>query len=293
MTGFKSLFSWTVTDFPDVVKINISLCIFAALGCLGLLLGWVGGCGLVLPFIWALACMGSGCLVGFLFGIPREDSGPGDVPSSQTQPAHYRQRINANLEQVSDWLTKIIVGLGLVELRMVPTHLMSMAAYMTGPEHEACQPFAGALIVYFAAGGFLFGYLYTRLYLAGAIFRAVSQMAAGIEDPLKGRWGGKNEVNERKLTAKVDPLPDLPGWFTVTLSVASTNQANPLSGNVVFHLHPAFRVPNEVVAVKDGTATVKQLAQRAFTVGAEADAGKTQLELDLNRVENVPLAFRS
>ncbi len=64
--------------------------------------------------LWALAYCAAGFLVGFLFGIPRVLQGEDVLPGQQPE---YRQRVNTNLEQISDWLTKIIVGLGLVELR--------------------------------------------------------------------------------------------------------------------------------------------------------------------------------
>lgn len=57
----------------------------------------------------------AGGLVGFLFGIPRAVQGS-TAPSGATQ-----YQANTNLEQVSDWLTKIIVGVGLVQIgRVIP-----------------------------------------------------------------------------------------------------------------------------------------------------------------------------
>jgi hypothetical protein len=60
-----------------------------------------------------------GALLGFLFGVPRTLQGerPPDVleePGEGGRPAEYR--VNTNLEQISDWLTKILVGVGLVQL---------------------------------------------------------------------------------------------------------------------------------------------------------------------------------
>jgi hypothetical protein len=134
--------------------------------CIGMLLGavfvfWHDGLHAATSLVWALACLATGALVGFLFGIPRVEQADRRPESGSPQgptPAlaglyqeDYRQRVNTNLEQISDWLTKIIVGLGLVELKYVPGHLESVAAYqeassgvMTGPA------FAGALIVYFS-----------------------------------------------------------------------------------------------------------------------------------------------
>ena len=88
--------------------------------------------------------MAGGGFVGFLFGIPRVlqdgqsgSAGPhpgvrpeaptnlrlpsGASASSPSAGSGFRINVNTNLEQISDWLTKIIVGLGLVELRNMPT----------------------------------------------------------------------------------------------------------------------------------------------------------------------------
>src|SRR5215831_2761083 len=59
-----------------------------------------------------------GALLGFVFGIPRtlqHDIAPSPNPgiAEQDQIAY---QINTNLEQISDWLTKIIIGVGLIEL---------------------------------------------------------------------------------------------------------------------------------------------------------------------------------
>jgi hypothetical protein len=51
-----------------------------------------------------------GGLLGFLFGIPRTVQGTGASTSGPQYDA------NTNLEQVSDWLTKILVGVGLVQI---------------------------------------------------------------------------------------------------------------------------------------------------------------------------------
>src|SRR5215207_3296326 len=56
------------------------------------------------------AAFGVGALVGFLFGIPRRFQREG------SDPALGGLVVNTNLEQISDWLTKIIVGVGLVEI---------------------------------------------------------------------------------------------------------------------------------------------------------------------------------
>jgi hypothetical protein len=153
--------------------------------------------------MWAASCLISGAAVGFLFGIPRvvqgraeEKSAPAEVTpktegsiaspasASNTQDAGgYRQEVNSNLVEISDWLTKIIVGLGLVNLKSVPGLLDRTASTLArglsnstacGSGTAPCDnyAFATALIVGFTLLGFLMGYLYTRLFLAGAFSRA-------------------------------------------------------------------------------------------------------------------------
>lgn len=130
---------------------------------------------------WGLGYFGGGYLIGFLFGIPRVLQADANRNGQQTG-AGYEQRVNTNLEQISDWLTKIIVGLGLVQLRSLPQHLYDAARWMAlsfvpgaaagAALSDAAVSFAGAFIVFFSVLGFLSGYLTTRLFLAGAFGRA-------------------------------------------------------------------------------------------------------------------------
>jgi hypothetical protein len=67
---------------------------------------------------FAAASGAVGAIFGFIFGIPRtltSDDGATDKG--------LRSRIvpNTNLEQVSDWLTKILIGATLVELKSIPS----------------------------------------------------------------------------------------------------------------------------------------------------------------------------
>jgi hypothetical protein len=126
-------------------------------------------------FILAVACLAAGFLAGFLFGIPKVVQGDrAQPPNLALGGAAYRQRVNTNLEEISDWLTKIIVGLGLYELKRIPAWVGVLARVFASsfqrPDQE--QGFFGAAIVFFLICGFLLGYLVTRLYLQGALGRA-------------------------------------------------------------------------------------------------------------------------
>jgi hypothetical protein len=117
--------------------------------------------------VLAGASLFSGVLVGFLFGIPKtlQRKREGGTSSSLSE-GDYQS--NTNLEEISDWLTKMLVGVGLVELSRVPQAIDSIATYWQNCFGPACpRPFAAGLIVYFAVVGFLLGYLWTRLALVG------------------------------------------------------------------------------------------------------------------------------
>jgi len=115
-----------------------------------------------------------------------------------------------------------------------------------------------------------------------------------IDDPQKGRFGGKAENNGRRLSAKVNTLP-IDGFFEVTFWVESKDPAaNPLS-EVIFYIHDSFTpsvyslTPNEFTS---GKAEDNLLSYGAFTIGVVTDGGRTLLELDLSEDTSFPLQFR-
>jgi hypothetical protein len=111
------------------------------------------------------------------------------------------------------------------------------------------------------------------------------------DDPQKGRWGGLAECNGRKLTAVIKETRGEGFWFEVMLTVQATDPNNKLQGMVVFHLHDTFTPDERVVAVRNGEAVLNFYAWGAFTVGVEADEGRTRLELDLASVPRAPKEF--
>jgi hypothetical protein len=114
----------------------------------------------------------AGALVGFLFGIPRTLSSPADETSAGWARAAegLQYRVNTNLEQISDWLTKILVGVGLAELHRMPAALRATADYFAaaidGRAGADLSGFVAALLAYFAVVGLMAGYLGTRVLLA-------------------------------------------------------------------------------------------------------------------------------
>lgn len=117
-----------------------------------------------------------------------------------------------------------------------------------------------------------------------------------LEDPQKGRFGGKREVNGRKLCASVTSS-GVPRFYKVKIWVESTDAAKALSGDVIFYLHDTFR-PSVItlpeIEFTDGKAVLEsKIAWGAFTVGAVLDGGNTLLEYDLAQDPEFPTDFRS
>jgi len=131
-----------------------------------------------------------GGLLGFLFGIPRtlqQEASQATQQNRKDQPQETNYAVNTNLEQISDWLTKILVGVGLTQVSTLPAALREYADFVgTGLGNFLNSGvFSIALLLFFLINGFLISYLWTRLHLAGALRQAdASSRLAAVETKL-------------------------------------------------------------------------------------------------------------
>jgi hypothetical protein len=88
-----------------------------------------------------------------------------DAGGNLTPPRDYQP--NTNLEQISDWLTKILVGVGLIQIKQIGDKLFTLSGGVAWALNDTSgnHTFALALILFYLVIGFLFSYLWTRLYL--------------------------------------------------------------------------------------------------------------------------------
>ncbi len=120
------------------------------------------------------ACLLIGGLLGFLFGVPRtmQQDQTGLVPPPEDDVTSGRQTFlptylaNTNLEQISDWLTKILVGVGLTQLTKLPQELQRIGNYLAEGLGNASssRAFGITALLYFLVSGFLLSYVWTRLF---------------------------------------------------------------------------------------------------------------------------------
>lgn len=151
------------------------------------IVGFLGGMALIAVYTRAslvdfgiLGLVGTaawltGGVLGFLFGVPRLRAGVDQSPNAP----HSQFTPNTNLEQISDWLTKIIVGATLVQLGPLAKAVSGIAVAVGLQLHTRGGAAAtGAVMITYASGGFMWGYLWCSL----RIFKEM----AGLADQANG-----------------------------------------------------------------------------------------------------------
>lgn len=208
----------------------------------------------------ALAALTIGGLAGFLFGIPRKlqiTAKGTDASASDELEPRLRYEGNTNLEEISDWLTKIIIGIGIANFKEISDYVGTLAKFAGS---HLSWPSASAYIVsiwvFFGIIGFLFGFLWARLYLSQAfdaaetrrrIKKAVDEAVSAHDAALKlvvahlekdkADWPTLDQLAEAVRRAPYDVTVQvynlaararLQGKFDAALAIFSgLNEANP------------------------------------------------------------------
>lgn len=115
------------------------------------------------------------------------------------------------------------------------------------------------------------------------------------DDPQKRQWKSNAISNERELRATV--IEEAKGFYKVKLQVVSINpKDNPLKNGdlILFALHNTFGdSPFKLVKIDKQSAELNFYCYGSFTIGAFADNGSTELELDLAELPNVSSHFKT
>jgi hypothetical protein len=132
----------------------------------------------------ALAAAAAGSLFGFVFGIPRTLDPAGQVAvASAGLPAGMAA--NTNLERISDWLTTLLIGATLVQIKDIAHWVGSLGEHLTATGAAANDAMIPIIVIYYFALAFLGVYLITRLYLTSA-FQQILEMLVGKKQPPPG-----------------------------------------------------------------------------------------------------------
>ncbi len=213
----------------------------------------------------ALSALVIGALVGFLFGIPRALQQSDNFTRSD---ASGNYAVNTNLEQISDWLTKILVGVGLVELSQVPQGFTQLSNTLApGLGGATSSPLiAGVVMTLFGTCGFLLGYLLTRTVLTTTLNHFDGTLAKNLSSAV--------QKTETTLSGSAkDPAPyasDLrppPG-----AEIPATHNREPLGDPLPL---PGDSAPDDLVELCDQAAIL--LRQLVGTVGPERVATPAEM----------------
>ena len=161
-----------------------------------------------------------GAFLGLLFGVPktlqaeRAESGKG--PSSADDRDRSNVRPNTNLEQISDWLTKILVGAGLTQLNQICNWVRDLGQGLAkGFLSENGDPsplaagsfgltaagaFASSTVVYFVVDGFFIAFLWARLYLGTLMNRADAQSLYALAE--------RTQANVNELSTQIQEVKE-------------------------------------------------------------------------------------
>ena len=146
---FPRLEFWEKTAVAAMALEGVGLALYA-----GALRSWAA---LAILFLLALAAAGGGGVLGFLFGVPR-------LKTDAKTDGDYVH--NTNLEQVSDWLTKIIIGATLVQIDDIARAIGGLSSSIGDKIDESGGAVAVTSILVFSfVGGFMWSYLWTSLRL--------------------------------------------------------------------------------------------------------------------------------
>jgi hypothetical protein len=201
------------------------------------------GVGLTVYLLFSAFACGGG-LLGFIFGLPRgrfadqveatelrkaQASEPGEVAHT----SHFLG--NSNLIKVSDWLTTILLGLGLVNLKSVIPAVERLSEILASPLGGAAYSSTVGLAMCLTGllSGFLLGYLWTTLKYRELLEEAESRYDA--------------------------PLPDL-----VNKTVQEAEQiVGPMAHELAL---PSDAAPNDLITSQDPDPGVRAVPGKRITV---------------------------
>jgi len=131
--------------------------------------------------IAAMAAMLTGILAGFILGVPKL------VSSGQLSVADGAPSPNTNLGEISDWITKLLLGAGLVSLSHlggpVGRLIDSVASGLYDPTSNpagapGAKVLAGAILISFTVLGVLEGYVITSTWYPRKLQKLAESAAA-------------------------------------------------------------------------------------------------------------------
>jgi hypothetical protein len=154
----------------------------------------IGGRIMFIGLLLALASFITCFFTGTLFGMPKRNNERG----SKNDYA-----LNNSLVEVSDWLTKILVGLVLINLKEIPGYFIRLGEYVsisTKYKDELLNIYTIGIVIYFGFLGLYIGYNYMRLVLSNKYKKADDRLIRkALEEEKEKVLKIKEECNQKDL----------------------------------------------------------------------------------------------
>jgi hypothetical protein len=132
----------------------------------------------------ATAASAVGACFGFIFGIPRTLDRAVAAATAATQGVaaavpQAAMATNTNLERISDWLTTLLIGATLVQIKEIAGWIGQLGKNLLRGGLAANDAIVPVIVILFFSAAFLGIYLITRLYLTSAFVSALGVLASG------------------------------------------------------------------------------------------------------------------
>ena len=134
------------------------------------------------------AAASAGALLGFVFGIPRtlDPASRAAVATAASQRGadaapNALMATNTNLERISDWLTTLLIGATLVQIKDIAAWVGGLGKTLFQGGQATNDAVIPIIVIYFFALAFLGVYLITRLYLTSAFVQTLGFLTASMQ----------------------------------------------------------------------------------------------------------------
>lgn len=248
--------------------------------------------------LFSLAALVGGGLFGFLFGLPHagasassssrnpprgQGSGTGAADQGALDLGSQESEVtpSTNLQQIADWLTKLIIGAGLTQLGRLPHasfvlfHAMSRAI---GGSPSATAV-AGGIAIYFVVLGFVVGWLATYFLVTPAVARVGKSAASLIEGSglLAASAARARSVGQEDRAKRLD--------------LASESQAERARSLLASYASIYSRPRGDPTRVQDLDQAIAKEARQALDAKPTAEEVKARYERGTQREREVTLAM--
>ena len=232
----------------------------------------------------AAAAASAGALFGFIFGIPRtlDPASRAAVATASSQGGsaaapNALMAANTNLERISDWLTTLLIGATLVQIKDIAAWVGSLGKGLLQGGTAANDAIIPVIVIYFFTLSFLGVYLITRLYLTSAFVQTLGMLTGGAQ----GTSDPKTLSDTLDAALASGKFSDLQAALNAydASNLSETDRANPqlnaklarVSAKAIASGTPTGRNGNPVAELK------------AFAVRAAADpVSRADLKSDLD-----------